>query len=70
MGEDSDLEIYFDKYTLMEHLSHMQEDNLFKIHLVQEEEQALEKYKKDIEVKIKRKEREVKEVQRNSDILQ
>lgn len=37
-GEDesdpTDFSIYFDKFTLLEHLSHLEEDNLFKIHLV------------------------------------
>jgi hypothetical protein len=32
--EDDDFEIYFDKYSLLEHLQHLEEDNLFKIHLV------------------------------------
>lgn len=41
--EDDDFEIYFDKFSLLEHLAHLEEDNLFKIHLVQEDEQALEK---------------------------
>ena len=31
---DDDFEIYFDKYTLLEHLAHLEEDNLFKIHLI------------------------------------
>lgn len=32
--DDNDFEIYFDRFTLLEHLSHLEEDNLFKIHLV------------------------------------
>lgn len=32
------MEIYFNKITLLEHLAHLEEDNLFKIHLVQEDE--------------------------------
>ena len=32
--EDDDYEIYFDKHSLMEHLKNLEEDNLFKIHLV------------------------------------
>lgn len=40
--------IYFDKDSLLGHLSNLEEDNLFKIHLVQEDEQALEALKKSI----------------------
>lgn len=36
--EDNDFEIYFDKFSLLDHLAHLEEDNLFKIHLVQEDE--------------------------------
>ena len=32
--EDNDFEIYFDKFSLLDHLAHLEEDNLFKIHLV------------------------------------
>jgi len=35
--EDDDFKIYFDKASLMAHLNHLEDDNLFKIHLVQEE---------------------------------
>jgi hypothetical protein len=31
---DNDFEIYFDKFSLLDHLAHLEEDNLFKIHLV------------------------------------
>jgi len=31
---DTDFNIYFDKQSLLEHLSSLEEDNLFKIHLV------------------------------------
>lgn len=31
---DTDYNIYFDKQSLLEHLSSLEEDNLFKIHLV------------------------------------
>ena len=41
--------MYFeDKHALLEHLANLEEENLFKIHLVQEDEQALEAAKKDI----------------------
>ena len=52
--EDEDFNIYFeDRKSLLDHLSHLEEDNLFKIHLVQEDEQALEKEKKISEATIK-----------------
>jgi hypothetical protein len=50
--EDNDFEIYFDKFSLLEHLNHLEEDNLFRINLVQEEEQTLEKFKKASDLKI------------------
>lgn len=37
----------------------MEEDNLFKIHLVQEEDQAREEQKRKIEENIREKEREI-----------
>jgi hypothetical protein len=45
--EDSDFEIYFDKFTLLEHLTHLEEDNLFNIQLIQEDEEALDNFKKE-----------------------
>jgi uncharacterized protein YllA (UPF0747 family) len=54
----------------MEHLAYLEEDNLFKINVVQEDEQALEKMKKQIERSIKDKEAEIEEVRRNIDGLQ
>lgn len=68
-GEDRDLNIYFDKVTLLEHLASLEEDNLFKIHLVQEDEVALEGAKKDIEQTIAAKEREIADVRRNIEML-
>ena len=35
---DQDFKIYFDKKTLLDHLNHLEDDNLFRIYLVQEEE--------------------------------
>lgn len=32
--EDDDFKLYFDKLSLLEHLRHLEEDNLFRIHLV------------------------------------
>lgn len=36
--QDDDYNIYFDKRGLLEHLAALEDDNLFKIHLVDEEE--------------------------------
>ena len=47
----------------------MEEDNLFKIHLVQEDEQALEKQKKASEETILKKQEEINEVQKNIEML-
>eukprot|EP00347_Sterkiella_histriomuscorum_P005172 403357620 len=67
--EDEDFQIYFDKFTLLEHLSHLEEDNLFKIHLVQEDEQALDKLRRAIDLKIKQKEQEIEDVGNNIEML-
>lgn len=69
LEEDDDFQIYFDKFTLLEHLSHLEEDNLFKIHLVQEDEQALDKLKRSIEMKIRQKENEIEDVNNNIEML-
>ena len=63
------MQIYFDKFSLLEHLTHLEEDNLFKIHLVQEDEQTLEKLKKDSELRMQLKQREIEEVNRNIEQL-
>ena len=49
----------------MDHLANLEEDNLFKIHLVQEDEQALEEQKRKIEENIKDREKEILEVKKN-----
>jgi len=67
--EDKDFQIYFTDNTLLEYLAHLEEDNLFRIHLVQEEEQALEKFKKGSEERILQKQQEIDEVQRNIELL-
>ena len=50
-------------------MAHLEEDNLFKIHLVQEDEHALEKQKKLIDAKISLKQKELDEVAHNIDML-
>ena len=68
--EDPDMNIYFDQVTLMEYLANLEEDNLFKINLVQEDEQALENEKKKIQENIKNKEEEIAEVLKNIESLE
>ena len=68
--QDEDMNIYFDKESLLEHLSNLEEDNLFKIHLVQEDDHALEAMRKDIEKNIKDKEEEILSVKKNIQILE
>jgi len=68
--QDQDMNIYFDKESLLEHLSNLEEDNLFKIHLVQEDDHALEAMRKDIEKNIKDKEEEILSVKKNIEILE
>ena len=54
----------------MDHLANLEEDNLFKIHLVQEDEQALEEQKRKIEENIKDREKEILEVKKNIEIFE
>jgi len=69
--EDPDLNIYFNPpQTLLEYLKNLEEDNLFKINLVQEDEQALEKEKKKIHENITTREAEINEVLKNIETLE
>lgn len=69
-ASDRDMNIYFDKQSLLDHLSNLEEDNLFKIHLVQEDEHALDAMKRDIESNIALKESEILDVKRNIEMLE
>jgi hypothetical protein len=70
-SDKGDLNMYFeDKGDLLEHLANLEEENLFKIHLVQEDEQALEAAKKDIAHTQAQKEREIADVRRNIEMLE
>ena len=69
--EDPDLNIYFNPpHTLLEYLTNLEEDNLFKINLVQEDEQALDNEKKKIQANIRGKEAEINEVIKNIESLE
>ena len=63
------METYFEKHTLLEHLAHLEEDNLFKIHLVQDDEQALEKLRRGVQGSIQAKEQEIRDMQHNIDTM-
>ena len=43
---DDDHKIYFKEKDLIEHLFHIEDDNLFKINQLQDDEQALEEKKR------------------------
>ena len=51
--EDDDFEIYFDKATLLNHLNHLEDDNLFKINLLQDDEANVKNFKEEATIKIK-----------------
>lgn len=69
-GDNEEVELPFNKHELLDHLTTLEEDNLFKIHLVQEDEQALEAQKKAIEENIIMKEKEIMDVKRNIEMLE
>jgi len=62
--------IYFDKQSLLQRLQHMEEDNLFRIYLVKEEEQSLELLKKQRHQKLTKKEKEIDDVLKNIAMLE
>jgi hypothetical protein len=62
--------IYFDKQSLLQRLQHMEEDNLFRIYLVKEEEQSLELLKKQRHQKLAKKEKEIDDVLKNIAMLE
>lgn len=64
------MNIYFDKESLLEYLANLEEDNLFTIHLVQEDDHSLEAMKKDIERNLKEREEEIEQVRKNIQILE
>lgn len=67
---EEELKIYFDKKSLLERLQHMEEDNLFRIHLVQEEEQSLELMRKQVSETLEAKDREIEDVLKNIQMLE
>ena len=62
---DDDFTIYFDRAQLLNHLNHLEDDNLFRIKLVEDDQQAVKKIKEDAQVKYKIMERDIEEVDKS-----
>lgn len=67
---NEELMIYFDKQSLLQRLQHMEEDNLFRIYLVKEEEQSLDLLIKQRNAKLAQKEKEIDDVLKNIAMLE
>ena len=67
---DDDHKIYFKEKDLIEYLFHIEDDNLFKINLMQDDEQALEEKKKSSQEAIEFKKSEIKQQQESITVLQ
>ena len=63
--EDDDFEIYFDKATLLNHLNHLEDDNLFKINLLQDDEANVKNFNEEAAVKVKKAEKEIENVEKS-----
>ena len=63
--EDDDFEIYFDKATLLNHLNHLEDDNLFKINLLQDDEANVKNFNEEAAIKIKKAEKEIENVEKS-----
>lgn len=57
--EDDDYKIYFDNRNLLSHLNFLEDDNLFKINLLQDEEENVKKLKDASEGKYKMREKDI-----------
>jgi len=68
--EDEDFKIYFDKRSLIEYLNFLEEDNLFKIHLVDEDAMQLKNMKLESIQKYKPTEEAIEEVTTSLAILE
>lgn len=67
---DNEDKVYFTKNSFWDYLDEIEADNLFKINLCQDEENAFEALKKGKEKKIAEKMAQLKEMQNNIDILE
>jgi len=63
--EDDDFNIYFDKAQLIQHLNFLEDDNLFKINLLQDEEQNLKKLNDEAEDKYKAMQKDIGDVEKS-----
>jgi hypothetical protein len=63
--EDDDFKIYFDKATLLSHLNHLEDDNLFKINLLQDDEANVKNFNEEAALKIKKAEAEIVNVEKS-----
>lgn len=63
--EDDDYKIYFDQRNLLSHLNFLEDDNLFKINLLQDEEENVKKLKDASEDKYKMREKDIDDVHRS-----
>ena len=62
---DDDFTIYFDRAQLLGHLNHLEDDNLFRIKLVEDDQQAVKQIKEDAVVKYTIMERDIEEVDKS-----
>ena len=60
--EDEDFKIYFDKASIAAHLTHLQDDNLLKIHYLQEDQLNLEKVQKKSDFAMSQMKKQILEV--------
>ena len=63
--EDDDFTIYFDKPSLLAYLGHLEDDNLFKINLLQDDEANVKNFSEEDAVKIQKSEDEIENVDKS-----
>jgi hypothetical protein len=63
--QDDDFTIYFDRAQLLDHLNHLEDDNLFRIKLVEDDEQAVKKIREDAAKKYALMEKDIAEVDKS-----
>lgn len=63
--EDDDFYIHFDKQSLVGFIAHLEDDNLFKIDLVQDDEKAVEQRKRQSQARFKEMQSQIDDVHAN-----
>lgn len=63
--EDDDFNIYFDKAQLLNHLNHLEDDNLFKINLLQDDEANVKNFSEEAAVKIDKAKKDIEDVEKS-----